>query len=211
MDCSMPDFPVLHYLPEFAQTHVRWVGDDIQPSHLLSLTPPLALNLSQHQGLFQWVGSLHHMAKSLSVGASASASVLPMNIQGWSPLGWTGWVSLLSKGLSNLPQHHSSKASVLQCSAFFMVQLSHSDTNTGKTTALTRWIFASKVMSLLFNMLFGFVITFLPRSKHLMISRLQSSCTVILELPKIKFVTVSTFSLSICHEMMGPNAMILVF
>ena len=84
MDCSMPDFPVLHYLPEFAQTHVHWVGDAIQLSHPLSSPSAPAFNLSQHQGLFQCVGSSHQVAKVLG----ASVSVLPMNIQGWFPLGW---------------------------------------------------------------------------------------------------------------------------
>ena len=96
MDCSTPGSPVLHYPPEFAQIHVHWIGDTIQSSH--SLLPPLfpfAFNLSQHQGPFQWVGSSHQAAKSF--GASASASVLPMNIQGWFPLGLTGLISLLSK------------------------------------------------------------------------------------------------------------------
>ena len=88
-----------------------------------------------------------------SIGASASASVLPMNIQDWYPLGWTGWISLQYKGLSSLLQHHSSKASILQSSAFFRVQLSHPYVTTGKTIALTRWSFASKVMSLFFHML----------------------------------------------------------
>ena len=105
-----------------------------------------------------------------SIGISASASVLPVNIQGWSPLGWTGWISLQSKGLSSLVQHHSSKASILQCSAFFIVQLSHPCMTTGKTIALTRWTFVGKVMSLVFNMLSRLVITFLPRNKHLLIS-----------------------------------------
>ena len=101
-----------------------------------------------------------------SIGVSASASVLPMNIQDWFPLGWTGWISLQSKGLS-LFQHHSSKASILQCSAFFIVQLSHPYMTTGKTSALTRRTFVGKVMSLLFHMLSRLVITFLSRSKHL--------------------------------------------
>ena len=97
-----------------------------------------------------------------------------MNIQGWIPLGLTGLISLQSKGLlKSLAQHHSSKASILRCSAFFMVQLSHPYITTGKTTALTRWTFASKGMSLLFNMLSRFVIAFLPRSKHLLISWLE--------------------------------------
>ena len=100
------------------------------------------------------------------IGASALASVLPMNIQGWSPLGLTGLISLKSMGLSSLFQHHSSKASVLQCSAFFMVQLSHLYMTTRKTVALTLWTFVGKVMSLLFNVLSKFVIAFLPKSKH---------------------------------------------
>ena len=116
-----------------------------------------------------------------SIGASASPSVLPMNIQDWFPLGWTGWISLQSKGLSrvfstlkSLLQHHSSKTSILQCSALFIVQLSHPHMTTGKTIALTRWTFVGKVLSLLFNMLSRLVITFLPGSKHLLISWLQS-------------------------------------
>ena len=105
-----------------------------------------------------------------SIGVSASASVLPMNIQDWFPLGCTGWISLQSKGLSSLLQHHSSKASILRCSAFFIVQLSYPYMTIGKTIALTRRTFVDKVMSLLFNMLSRLVITFLPRSKCLLIS-----------------------------------------
>ena len=101
-------------------------------------------------------------------------------------------------------QHHSSKASILQHSAFFILQLSYPYMTTGKTIALTRRIFVGKVMSLLFNMLSRLVITFLPRSKHLLISWLQFPSAVILEPPKIKSVTVSTVSPSICHEMMEP-------
>ena len=101
-----------------------------------------------------------------SIGVLASASVLPMNIQDWFPLGLTGWISLQSKGLKSLLQHHSSEASVLWHSAVFMVQLSHPYTTTGKTIALTRRTFVGKVMSLLFNMLSRLVITFLPRSKR---------------------------------------------
>ena len=126
-------FPVLHYLLKFTQTHVHWVNDAIQPSHPLSPASP-AFNLSQHQGLFQWVSSSHQVAKVLRV--SASASVLPMNIQDWFSLGLSGWISLQSKSLL---QHHTSKASVLWCSAFFIVQLSHPYMITGKTIALTRW------------------------------------------------------------------------
>ena len=148
---------------------------------------------------------------SQSIGVSASTSVLPMNTQDCSPLGWTGLISLLSKGLKGLLQHHSSKASILRCSAFFIVQLSHPYVNTGKTIALTRQTFVDKVMSLFFNMLSRLVITFLPKSMCLLIAWLQSQCAVILEPPKIKAVTVSTVSPSICHEVMGPDAMILVF
>ena len=102
-----------------------------------------------------------------SNGASSSASVLPMNIQDWSPLGWTGWISLQCKGLSKLFLHHSSKASVLWCSAFFIVQPWHLYLTTGKTTALTRQTFVCKVMSLLFNRLSRFVIALLPLGKRL--------------------------------------------
>ena len=113
--------------------------------------------------------------------------------------------------LKSLLQHHSSKASILWCSAFFIVQLSHPYMTTGKTIALTRQSFVGKVMSLLFNMLSRLVITFLPGSKHLLISLLQSPSAVILEPRKIKSATVSTVSPSICHEVMGPDAIILVF
>ena len=123
------------------------------------------------------------------------------------------WLDLLAvQGtLKSLLQHHSSKATILQCSAFFTVQVSHAYMTTGKTVALTRWTFVGKVMSLPFNMLSRLVITFLPRSKRLLISWLQSPCAVILEPRKIKSDTVSTVSPSICHEVMGPDAMILVF
>ena len=113
--------------------------------------------------------------------------------------------------LKSLLQHHSSKASILRHSAFFIVQLSHPYMTTGKTIALTRRTFVDKVMSLLFNMLSRLVKTYLPRCKRLLISWLQSPSVVILEPPKIKSDTVSTVSPSICHEVMGPDAMILVF
>ena len=113
--------------------------------------------------------------------------------------------------LKSLLQHHSSKASILQHSTFFTVQLSHLYMTTGKTIALTRWTFVGKVMSLLLNMLSRLVITFLPRSKCHLISWLQSPSAVILEPPKIKSDTVSTVSPCICHEVMGPDTMIFVF
>ena len=128
-----------------------------------------------------------------SIGASASASVLPMNIH-------DGFDLLEVQGtLKSLLQHHSSKAATLRHSASFTVQLSHPYLTTGKTIALTRRTFVGKVMSLLFNMLSRLVIAFLPRSKHLLISWLQSPSAVILEPPKIKSATVSP---SICHEVM---------
>ena len=113
--------------------------------------------------------------------------------------------------LKSLLQHHSSKASILQRSAFFIVQISHPYMTAGKTIALTSWTFVGKVISLLYNMPFRLVITFLPRSKHLLISWLRSPSAVILEPRKIKSAPVSTVSPSICHEVMGLDAMILVF
>ena len=146
------------------------------------------------------------------MGFQLQLSVFTMNIQDWFSLEWTGWISLQSKGLSrSLLQHHSSKASILQHSAFFIVQLSHPYMTTGKTIALFRQTFVGKVMSLLFNMLCSLIITFLPRSKCLLISWLQSPSAVILEPRKIKSVTVSIVSPSICHEVMGADTMILVF
>ena len=123
------------------------------------------------------------------------------------------WLELLAvQGtLKRLLQHHSSKASILQRLTFFIVQLSHPYMTTGKTIALTKWTFVGKIMSLLFNMLSRLIIAFLPRSKHLLISWLQSPSEVILEPKKIKSVAVSIVSPSICHEVMGLDAMILVF
>ena len=123
------------------------------------------------------------------------------------------WLDLLAvqATLKSLPQQHSSKASIFRHSAFFIVHLSHPYMTTGKIRALSKWTFVGKVMSQLFNMLSRLVITFLPRSKHLLILWLQSQSAVILEPPKIKSATVSTVSPSICHEVMGPDAMILVF
>ena len=194
--------------PESTQTHVHWVDDANQPPHPLSSPSPPALNLSQQQGLFQWVSSSHQVAKS--IGVSASTSVLPMNTQDWS-LGWTGWISLQPKGLWSLLQHHSSKASILQCSAFFTVQLSHPYMTTGKIIVLTRQTFVDKVMYLLSTMLSRLLITFFPRSKRLLISWLQSPPTVVLEPRKIKSDTVSTVSPFTCNEVIGPDAMMLVF
>ena len=145
------------------------------------------------------------------IGVSASTSVLAMNIQDWFSLGWTGWISLQSKGLSRI----FSKTTVQKYQFYstqlsLIVQLSHPYMTTGKTIALTRQIFVGKVMSLLFNMLSRLVIAFLPRSKHLLISWLQSPSAVILEPRKIKSLTVFIVSPSIYLEVIGPDATIFV-
>ena len=193
-DCRTPGLPAHHQLLEFAQTHVHWVGDAIQPSHPLS-SPSPPFNLSHHQGLFQWVSS-HQVVKDLefqlqhqSFQSIFRADSFKMNC-----------LDLLAVqgALKSLLQHHSSKASILRRSTLFIVQLSHPYVTTGKTIALTRWTFISKVMSLLFNMLSRLVINFLPRSKHLLISWLQSPSEVILEPPKINSFSVSIVSASIC-------------
>ena len=175
MGCSMPGFPVHHQLPELAQTHVHQVSDTIQPSHSLSSPSPPAFNLSQHQGLFTWVSSSHQVAKVLEFQHQSFQWIFRIFFR-------VDWLDLLAvQGtLKSLLQHHSSKASILRCSAFFIVQLSHPYMTTGKTLALTRQTFVSKVMSLLFNMLSRLVIAFLPRSKHLLISWLWSPSAVIL-------------------------------
>ena len=167
MDCSTPGHPVHHQFPELTQTHVHWVGVAIQPSHpLLSLSP--AFNLSQHQGLFKWVSSSHQVAKV----SSFSFNISPSNEYSGLISFRMDWLDLLAvQGiLKCLLQHHSSKASILQCSAFFIIQLSHPYMTTGQTIALTRQTFVGKVISLLFNMLSRLNIAFLPRSKHLIIA-----------------------------------------
>ena len=181
--------------------HVHWVRYAIQLSHPLSSPSSSAFNLSHHQGLFQWVSSLHPVAKVLELQHQS--------FQWYSGLisFRNDWFDLLAvqRTLKSLLQHCISKASVLWCSAFFMVQLSHSYMTTGKTTALTRWTFVGKVMSLLFNMLSRLIIAFLPRGKCLLISWLQSPSAVILEPKTTKSLTVSIVSPSICHEVMGPR------
>ena len=208
MDCSTPDFPVLHHLPGSAQIHLHWVDDAIQPFHpLLSPSPP-ALNLPQHHGLFQWVSSLHQMVKSIE--ASVSASVLPMNIQSWFPLRCTGLIFLLSKGLSRVFSSTTVwRHQFFRHSAFFIVQLSHPYMTTGKTTVLTTWTFVGKVMSLLLNMRPRFVIAILPRSTHLLVLWLQSPSTVILESKKINLSPVLLFLY--LFKVMAVDTIILVF
>ena len=178
MDCSRPGLPVYHQLPEFTQTHVHRVSDAFQPSHLLSSPSPPALNLSQHQDLFKWVSSSNKMAKVLEFQLSISPSNEYSKLISFR----MDWLDLLAveATLKSLLQHHSAKASVLWCSAFFMVQLSYLYETTGKTIALTRQTFVGKVMSLLFNMLSRLVIPFLPRSKRLLIPWLQPPSAVIL-------------------------------
>ena len=179
---STPAHAVHPQLPEFTQIHVHWVGDVIQPSHLLSSTFPPVFNHSQHQGLsnesalhMRWPG---YWSFSFSISPSIEHPGL-MSFR-------MGWLDLLAVHgtLKSLLQHHSSKASILQHSAFFIVQLSHPYVITGKTIILIKWTFVGKVMSLPFNILSRLVITFPPRSKSLLISWLQSPSAVILESPK---------------------------
>ena len=157
MDCSTPGLSVHHQLPEFAHSQVHHFSDAIQSSHPLSSPSPPAFNLSQHQGLFKWVSSSHQISLNISPSNEYSG-VLSFRM---------GWLDLFAvQGtLKSLLQHHSSKVSILWCSAFFIVQLSRPYLTTGKTIALT---FVGKVMSLLFNTLSRFVIAFLPRSKCLL-------------------------------------------
>ena len=194
MDCSTLGLPVRHQLLEFTQTHVHWVIDAIQPSHPLLLPPSIFPSLR----VFSNESVLHiRWPKSWSFNFSISSSNEYSGLISFR----MDWLDLLvvQGTLKSLLQHYSSKASILWHSAFFTVQLSHPYMTTEKTIALTRWTFVGKVISLLFNMLSRLVITFLPRSKHLLISWLQSPSTVILEPRKIKSATVSTVSPSICH------------
>ena len=167
-DCSKPGFPVHHQLPEVSQTHVHLVSDAIQPSHHPLSSPPPAFNLSQHQGLFQKVSSSHQVTKILE---------FQLQHQSFQRIFRTDFLSMdwldlpvVQGTLKSLLLNHSSKASVLQHSAFFIVQLSHSYMTIEKTIALTVWTSVGKVMSLLSRL----TIDFLPRSKCLLISWLQS-------------------------------------
>ena len=184
VDCSTPGLPIHHQLLEFTQTHVHWVGDTIQPSHPLSSPSPPAFNLSQHQGPFKWVSSLHQVAKVLEFQLQHQSFQWNSELISFR----MDWLDLLAvqRTLKSLLQHHSSKASILLRSAFFIVQLSLPHMTTGKTIALMRQTFVGKVISLLFNMLSRLVITFLPRSKCLLISWLQSPSAVIFGAMKLK-------------------------
>ena len=195
------------YLPEFPQTQVRWVSDAIQPSHPLS---PLLLLPSVFPSVRVFS---NESALRIRWPKYWSFSISPSNEYSGLISFSVDWFDLLAvQGtLKILLQHHSSKASVLQHSAFFMIQLSHSYMTGGKTIALTMWTFVSKMISLLFKTLSRFNTAILPRSKHLLISWLQSLSTFILEPKKMKSDTVCAFFPSICHKVIGPYAMILVF
>ena len=217
MDCSTPGLPVFHHLLKLKFMSIKLV----MPSNYLICCCSLLLPPSffpSIRSLFQWVGLF---ISGQSIGASVSASVLSVDIQGWFPLGLTGLISLQSKRLwrvfsstsvgkhqffgarpSPLPSSHIctwllEKPSPLPSSHIYI--------------ALTIWTFVCKVISLIFNMLSRLVIAFLPRSKHLLISQHQSPSAVILEPPKIKSLSISIVSPSVCHEVMGPDATILVF
>ena len=210
VDCSMPGLPVHHQLSELAQTLMS--TESLMPSNHLSPCHPLLLlpSIFPSFRVFSAESALcirwpKYWSFSFCISHSNEYSRLISFRMDWLDL-------LAVQGtLKSLLQHHSSKASILWCSSFFMVQLSHPHMATRKTIALTRRTFDGKVMSLLFNMLSRLVITFLPKSKHLLISWLQSPSAVISKPKKIMSVTVSTVSSSLCHEVMGPHAMILVF
>ena len=175
MNHSIPGLPVHHQLPESTQTHVLWVGDAIQPSHPLLLLPSISPSIR----VFSNESALHIRWPKYW---SFIFNISPCNEHPGSTCFRMDWLDLLAvQGtLKCHLQHHSSKASILPCSAFFTVPISHPYMTTGKTIALTRWTFVGKVMSLLLNMLSRLVITFLPRSKHHLISWLQSPSAVIL-------------------------------
>ena len=184
--------------------------ESVMPSNLLILCHPLLLLPSIFPSIRVFSNeSVLHIRQpkywSFSISPSNEYSGLISFRMDWLDLLAVQWT------LKSLLQHHSSKASILQCSAFFMVQLSHPYMTTGKTIALTRQTYVGKVMSLIFNMLSRFVIAFLPRNKRLLISWLQSPSAVILEPKKRKPVTVSIVSPSICHKVMGPDPMIFIF
>ena len=209
LNCRMPGLPVHLQLPEPTQTHVHWVGDAIQPSHPLSSPSPPAFNCCQHRDFSNESARHTRWPKFWSF----SFSISPSNEYSGLISFRMDWLDLLAvQGtLKSLLQHYSSKASILLHSAFFIVQLSHPYMTIGKAKALTRWTYVGKVMSLLFNMLSKLVIAFLSRSKCLLISWLESPSAVILEPKKIKSAIISIVSPSICHEVMGLDAMILIF
>ena len=182
------------------------------PSSHLILWCPLLLRLSTFPSIRDFSNKHLFTSDDQNTGASASASICPVNIQGRSPLTLTGLISLLSKELSSVFSSTTVwRHQFFGVLPFFTVQLSQPHITTGKTIALTIWTFVGRVMSLFPNTLSRFLIVFLPRSNHLLISWLQSPSAVILEPKERKSVTSSTFPPSICHIVMGPDAMILVF
>ena len=206
----MPRLPVYHQFLEFTQTHVH--VESVMPSNHLILCHPLLLLLSVFPIIRVFSNeSVLHIRWSRYW--SFSFKISPSNEHPGLISFRMDWLDLfeVQGTIKSLLQHHSSKASILQFSGFFTVQLSYSYMTTGKSIALTRWTFVGKVMCLVFNMLSRLVVTFLPRSRLLLISWLESPSAVILEPPKIKSVTVSTVFPSICHEVMGLDAIILVF
>ena len=164
--------------------------ESVMPSNYLIFCPPFSSCLQSFPASWSFLMSHYFTSGGQSIRVSASASVLSLNTQDSFHLEWTDWISLLYKGFSRVFSNTSSKASILWCSTFFMVQLLHQYVTTGKTIALTRCTFVGKVISLLFNMLSRFVIAFLPRSKRALISWLQSPSAVILEPKKIKSVKI---------------------
>ena len=209
MNHSTPGLPVHHQLPESTQTHVHRVSDAIQPSHPLPSPSLPALNLSQIQGLFQWVSSLHQVARVLE---------LQLQHQFFQWIFRTGFLSDGLVGSPCCPRHpqESSPTPQFKSINFSAFSFLYSPILTSlhdywKNRTLTKLTFVCKVMALLFNMLCRLVITFLPRSKHLLISWLQSPSAVILESPKVKSATLSSVSPSISHEVMGSDSMIFVF
>src|SRR5574339_182697 len=208
MNCSTPGLPVHHHLLEFRLTSI----ESVMPSSHLILCCPLLL-LPPIPPSIRVFSSESTLRIRWPKYWSFSFSIIPSKGHPGLISFRMDWLDVLAvQGtLKTLLQHHSSKASILWRLIFFTVQISHPYMTTGKTIALTRRTFVGKVMSLLLNMLSRLVITFLPRNKCLLISWLQSLSAVILEPPKIKSDTVSTVSPSIYHEVMGPDAMILVF
>ena len=201
MNRSTPGLPVHHQLPESTQTHVHLIL--CRPLLLLpSIFPSIRVFPNESALRIRWTD---YWSFSFIIRPSDQ---LPGLIS--FRMDWLDFLAV-EETLKSPLQHHSSKASILRHSAFFIVQFSHPYMTNGKTIALTRWTFVGKVISLLLNMLSKLVITLLPRSKRLLISWLQSPSAVILEPLKIKSDTVSTVSPSICHEVMGPDAMIFVF
>ena len=210
MNCSIPGLSVHHQFPEFTQTHFHQVSDAIEPSHSLSSLSPPGKPIPPSIRVYSNESTL---CMRWPKYWSFSSSIIPSrDILGLISFRME-WLDLhvVQGTLQSLLQHHSSKSSILRCSAFFTVQLSHPYMTTGKTIALTRRTFVGKVMSLLLNMLSRLVIAFLPKSKRLLISWLQIPFAVLSEPLKIKPDTVSTVSPSIAYEVMGPDFMIFIF